>query len=213
MLELHFLRHGQTEFSRSNKFCGSGTDAPLTPEGEEMSRAFAEFYKDTRWKAIYFSPLERTRVTAEIIAASQAIKPHSRDGLTEIGYGKWEGKAVEEVDRLYHDEHISWTADPAWYPPTDGESATSVAARALAVIKEIRDEHDDDGKILIVSHKATIRIALCSLIGIDVGRFRYRLACPVGSVSVVQFSEHGPLIEKIGGRSHLSERLRNLPGT
>lgn len=119
---------------------------------------------------------------------------------------------MEEVDRLYHDEHLSWTADPAWFPPTDGESATSVASRVLAVINEIRDTHDD-GRVLVVSHKAAIRIALCSLIGIDVGRFRYRLACPVGSVSVVQFSDHGPLIEKIGDRSHLNERLRNLPGT
>lgn len=212
MLELYFLRHGQTALSKANMFCGSGTDVPLTPEGEEMARAFAEYYKDTRWNAIYFSPLIRTKVTAEIISASQTIKPIPHDGLIEIGYGAWEGKTVEEVDRLYHDEHISWTADPAWYPPTDGESATSVASRVLPVIAQIRDEHDD-GKILIVSHKATIRIALCSLIGIDVGRFRYRLACPVGSVSIVQFSQHGPLIEKIGGRSHLSERLRNLPGT
>ena len=212
MLELHFLRHGQTALSKANMFCGSGTDAPLTPEGEEMSRAFAEFYKNDRWEAIYFSPLTRTRVTAEIIANSQKIEPRMSDGLTEIGYGKWEGKTVEEVDRLYHDEHISWMADPAWYPPTDGESAISVAARMIGVITQIRDEYDN-GKVLIVSHKAAIRIALCSLIGIDVGRFRYRLACPVGSVSVVQFSQHGPLIEKIGGRSHLSERLRNLAGT
>jgi broad specificity phosphatase PhoE len=212
MLELYFLRHGQTASSRENMFCGSGTDIPLTQEGEEMAYAFATFYKDTHWNAIYSSPLERTRVTAEIIAKPMHIQHRSDDGLTEIGYGKWEGKSVEEVERLYHDEHISWIADPAWYPPTDGESAISVATRALAVIGKIR-EQCDDGKVLIVSHKATIRIALCSLIGIDVGRFRYRIACPVGSVSVVRFGEHGPLIEKIGGRSHLSERLRNLPGT
>ncbi len=212
MLELYFLRHGQTASSRENMFCGSGTDISLTPEGEAMAHAFATFYKDTHWDAIYSSPLERTRVTAEIIAKPLGMRHRRQDGLTEIGYGKWEGKTVEEVDKLYHDEHISWIADPAWYPPTDGESAIAVATRALAVIAKIRQEFND-GKILIVSHKATIRIALCSLIGIDVGRFRYRLACPVGSVSVVRFSEHGPLIEQIGDRAHLSEQLKNLPGT
>jgi broad specificity phosphatase PhoE len=212
MLELYFLRHGQTASSRENKFCGSGTDISLTPEGEEMARAFAAFYKDTRWNAIYSSPLKRTQVTSEIIAKSHGMWHRTHDGLTEIGYGKWEGKTVEEVDKLYHDEHISWIADPAWYPPTDGESAISVATRALAVIGKIREEFDD-GKLLIVSHKAAIRIILCSLIGIDVGRFRYRLACPVGSVSVVQFDKHGPLIVQIGDRSHLSETLKNLPGT
>jgi broad specificity phosphatase PhoE len=212
MLELYFLRHGQTASSRANSFCGSGTDVPLTPEGIEMAQAFAEFYKAVAWKAIYYSPLTRTRVTAEMIEKGRQIPRHEVEALTEIAYGKWEGKTVEEVDREYHDEHISWIADPAWYPPTNGEQATSVAARALSVIQNIRNAFDD-GKVLIVSHKATIRIALCSLIGIDVGRYRYRLACPVGSVSVVQFGEHGPLIRQIGDRSHLSERLKNLPGT
>ncbi len=212
MLELYFLRHGQTAASRENMFCGSGTDIPLTPEGEDMARAFAAFYNDTHWNAIYSSPLERTRVTAEIISKPLRMRHRTRDGLTEIGYGKWEGKTVEDVSRLYHDEHVSWTADPAWYPPTEGESAISVATRALAIIGAIREEFDD-GKVLIVSHKATIRVALCSLIGIDVGRFRYRLACPVGSVSVVRFGEHGPLIEQIGDRAHLTEHLKNLPGT
>jgi probable phosphoglycerate mutase len=140
------------------------------------------------------------------------MKPLVRDELIEISYGKWESKTVEEVEKLYHDEHLSWSADPAWYPPTDGESATSVAARALQVIEEIRKEYTD-GKVLIVSHKATIRIAFCALLGIDVGRYRYRLACPVGSLSIVEFGEHGPLIERIGDRAHLDEHLRNLEGT
>jgi broad specificity phosphatase PhoE len=212
MLEIYFFRHGQTASSRENKFCGSGTDISLTPEGEAMANAFANYYKETRWDAIFSSPLARTRVSAELIAAPHGIQPRLHDGLVEIGYGKWEGKTVEEVDRVYHDEHISWIADPAWYPPTDGEPATSVAARALGVIQKIRNEFEG-GKVLIVSHKATIRIALCSLIGIDVGRYRYRLSCPVGSVSVVQFGEHGPRIEQIGDRAHLSDRLKNLPGT
>ncbi len=212
MLELYFLRHGQTPSSRSNSFCGGGFDVPLTPEGRAMGEAFAEYYKDMTWNAIYYSPLERTRVTAEIILAGRDLPMRSSEGLREIAYGKWEGKSVEEVDREYHDEHISWIADPAWYPPTDGEQATSVAARAVKVVQAIRDEYED-GKVLIVSHKATIRIVLCSLIGIDVGRYRYRLSCPTGSVSVVRFQEHGPFIDRIGDRSHLSERLENLPGT
>jgi broad specificity phosphatase PhoE len=212
MLELYFLRHGQTNLSRENMFCGSGTDVTLTPDGEIMARQFADFYKEMAWQAIYSSPLIRTHTTADIIAEPKHLAPRISDGLTEIGYGKWEGKTVEEVDRLYHDDYLQWTADPAWYPPTEGESATSVAARALHVIEELREEFDD-GNILLVAHKATIRIALCALLGIDVGRFRYRLACPVGSISVVQFGKHGPLIERIGDRSHLDIRLRNLPGT
>ena len=212
MLELYFLRHGQTSSSRSNSFCGGGLDVPLTPEGEAMGRAFAEYYKDTPWKAIYYSPLERTRVTAEMILGGRGIPMREENNLREISYGAWEGKSFEEVDKAYHDEHISWIADPAWYPPTGGEQATSVATRTIKVVQSIREEFEE-GEVLIVSHKATIRIVLCSLIGIDVGRYRYRLSCPAGSVSVVRFQEHGPFIERIGDRSHLSQHLKNLPGT
>lgn len=210
MLQLYFLRHGQTPLSRENRFCGSGTDAPLTEDGLEMARAFWEFYRSEQWNAIYHSPLERTRVTAEIIAKGTPILCDDR--LTEIFYGDWESKTVEEVSNEYHDEHVSWTADPAWYPPTGGEAATSVANRVLSAIADIRSEFED-GKVLIVSHKATIRIALCGLVGIDVGRYRYRLACPVGSVNVVEFGTHGPMIIRTADRSHLNEKLRNLQGT
>ena len=69
------------------------------------------------------------------------------------------------------------------------------------------------GHVLIVSHKATIRIMLCGLLGIDVGRFRYRLACPVGSVSHIEFTKEGPLLHALADRTHLTPELRGLPGT
>jgi probable phosphoglycerate mutase len=80
------------------------------------------------------------------------------------------------------------------------------------VIDRIKQRFSD-GNVLVVSHKATIRIMLCELLGIDVGRFRYRLGCPVSSVSVVEFTKDGPLLHSLGDRSHLNERLRSLPGT
>jgi probable phosphoglycerate mutase len=135
-----------------------------------------------------------------------------RDDLKEIGYGKWEAQSSETVNRDFHDDYIRWTADPAWYPPTDGELAISIAHRGLRVVEEIKQRFSG-GNVLVVSHKATIRIILCSLLGIDVGRFRYRLGCPVGSVSVVEFSAQGPLLHALADRTHLTERLRTLPGT
>ena len=112
--------------------------------------------------------------------------------------------------REFHDDYVSWLADPAWHAPTGGESAAAVAQRGLQVIREITDRFDD-GNVLVVSHKATLRIILCGLLGIDVGRFRYRLVCPVGSVSVVEFTHEGPLLHSLADRSHLSKRLRSLP--
>ncbi|AFZ27633.1 fructose-2,6-bisphosphatase [Cylindrospermum stagnale PCC 7417] len=210
-LTLYFLRHGQTEFSRNNAYCGA-IDSELTPEGLEMAQAFAAAYSSTPWKAVFCSPMKRTLATAKPLCAATGMQPELRDGLKEINYGQWEGKTPEEINREYHDDYIRWSADPAWNAPTGGEMAVTIAGRAMQVIEEIRQLYHS-GNVLIVAHKATIRIILCSLLGIDVGRFRYRWGCPVSSLSIVEFTSHGPLLQVLADRTHLGDRLRNLPGS
>ena len=211
-LSLYLLRHGQTALSREDVFCGSGLDPELTQEGQEMAQAFAEAYQTYSWAGIFTSQLRRTIDTAEPLCNALGIKPEIFAGLNEIGYGSWEGRTKADIDHSYHDDYVNWLADPAWHAPTGGELAVEVARRSLQVVGEI-SERFHDTNVLVVSHKATIRIILCSLLGIDVGRFRYRLGCPVGSVSIVEFSSHGPLLKVMADRSHLNERLRSLPGT
>ena len=183
-LTLYFLRHGQTPLSREDVFCGSGLDPDLTAEGLEMAREFADAYRNASWSAVYSSPLRRTVATAQPLCETLNLQMELRDELKEIGYGKWEGQTKEAINLAYHDDYLQWLADPAWYPPTDGEMAVAIARRALHVIEEIKGRFTT-GNVLVVSHKATIRIALCGLLGIDVGRFRYRMSCPVGSVTIV----------------------------
>jgi probable phosphoglycerate mutase len=209
---LHLLRHGQTALSRDNVFCGRGMDPDLTPDGQAMAEAFAAVYRQTPWEAIYASPLRRAIATATPLSRAVSIPFEVRDGLAELDYGEWDGKSAEEVDRTNHDEFVRWSSDPAWNAPTGGETAIALSQRMTEVIEEIRAAHGD-GNVLVVSHKASIRVLLCALLGVDVGRFRYRFGCPVGSVSVVEFGAHGPLAASVADRSHLDAALRALPGT
>jgi len=211
-LRIYFLRHGQTELSREDNFCGSGLDPELTSKGLEMAQAFAAAYRTKPWKAVYCSNLKRSIASGQPLCDALSIQMQVRPDLSEIGYGKWEGLTKEFVEREYHDDYVSWLADPAWHAPTGGELAVVIARRGLRVVEEITQRFTD-GNVLIVSHKATIRVILCSLLGIDVGRFRYRLVCPVGSVSAVEFTSEGPLLQSLADRSHLSEALKSLPGT
>jgi probable phosphoglycerate mutase len=211
-LKLYLLRHGQTALSRANMFCGGRLDPPLTPDGLRMAEAFAECFASTPWQAIYASPLQRALATAAPLARATQHVIHQREGLAEIDYGQWDGKSVDEVDDEYHDEYERWVADPAWNPPTGGETAVALAQRVTHVFEGIRAAHAD-GNVLVVSHKATIRVALCALLGVDVGRFRYRFGCPVGSVTIIEFGAHGPLAATVADRSHLSVELRALEGT
>lgn len=177
-----------------------------------MAEAFATAYRKKEWTAIFTSSLRRTITTAQPLCDALGLSMQSRAELNEIAYGEWEGLSKERVEKQYHDDYISWLADPAWHAPTGGELAVTIAQRSLPVVQEIR-ERFEDGEILVVSHKATIRIILCSLMGIDVGRFRYRLGCPVGGLSVVEFTSHGPLLHTLADRSYLTEALKSLPGT
>lgn len=210
-LRIYFLRHGQTPFSRENSYCGA-LDPELTDEGIQMAEAFAIAYQATPWTAVFVSPMKRTIATAKPLCDAIAIDMQLRDGLKEIKYGKWEGETVEAVQINYSEDYVKWLAEPAWNAPTGGETAVEIANRSSSVITEIL-QHYTDGNVLVVSHKATIRIILCSLLGVDLGRFRTRIAAPVASVSVVKFDRHGPLLERLGDRNHLSEALKTLQGT
>ncbi|MBE9167475.1 histidine phosphatase family protein [Pleurocapsales cyanobacterium LEGE 06147] len=210
-LKVYFLRHGETTSSQTGTYCGA-LDINLTPEGHQMAKDFAQAYQSLPWTAIYTSPLRRTVDTAKPLCQAVGIEMQSRDGLKEITYGKWEGKTPEEINHEFHDEYVRWLADPGWNSPTGGEKGVDIARRSSLVLEEIEQTHST-GNVLVVSHKATIRIMLCSLLGIDVGRFRDRIGMPVASVTIVEMAERGPLLHVMGDRSHLSEQLRQRVGT
>lgn len=210
-LNIYFLRHGETTASRTGGYCGA-LDIDLTEVGTQMAQAFADAYRDLPWAAVYTSPLRRTVATAQPLCEAIGLQMQVRAGLREIEYGQWEGLTVEAVRQQYAEDYVRWLTEPAWNPPTGGETAVQVASRASLVIAEIENQYAD-GNVLVVSHKATIRILLCSLLGIDLGRFRDRIDMPVAAVSVVKFDVHGPLLQRLGDRAHLPPALRALPGT
>jgi broad specificity phosphatase PhoE len=207
----YFLRHGETEASRDGVYTGD-LDVDLTPEGCQMAERFAGAYGSLPWAAIFSSPLRRSVGTAKPLADAVGLELQVRDGLREISFGEWEGRTPKEVDRRFHDDYVSWLADAGWNRPTGGERGVDVARRSVAVTDEI-ERTFVSGNVLVVSHKATLRIILCSLLGIDVSHYRDRLDFPVASTAVVEMTDQGPMLKSFGDRSHLPEELRLRPGT
>jgi len=210
-LSLYFLRHGETTHSQTGGFCGF-LDPELTESGQAMAQAFADAYKQLSWEAIFTSPMKRTIATVKPLCQAVNIEPQLRDGLKEINYGQWENLTQEYVEKHYKVEFMRWHREPAWNSPPKGETTVQIASRASLVIAEIEEKYPS-GNVLVVSHKATIRIILCNLLGIDLGRYRDRINMPVATVSVVKFDTHGPMLDRLGDRSHLPEALRNRAGT
>ncbi|MEO1093766.1 MAG: histidine phosphatase family protein [Cyanobacteria bacterium J06638_28] len=210
-LNLYFLRHGETTHSQTGGYCGF-LDPELTPSGLAMAQAFAGVYQALSWAAIFASPMKRTIATAEPLCKAVSTQLQLREGLKELFYGEWEDRTSEHVQATYPNDYERWLAEPAWNPPTGGETAVQLASRSSAVVAEI-EETFTEGNVLVVSHKATIRVMLCSLLGIDLGRYRDRIEMPVASVSLIQFGRYGPLLKRLGDRAHLSDDLRNRAGT
>ncbi len=210
-LSIYFLRHGETTASQRGGYCGT-LDPDLTPEGYQMAEDFADAHKPLPWVAVFSSPLRRAVATAKPLCEAAGIRMQLKEGLREMAYGQWEGKTHEEVSREFHDTYVGWLADPGWNAPTGGERGIDVARRSSLVVEEI-ERTCSAGNVLVVSHKATTRIMLCSLIGIDVGRFRDRISMPVASISIVEMAVHGPLLHVMGDRAYLREHLRKRVGT
>jgi probable phosphoglycerate mutase len=93
-LQLHLPRHGQTDCSRANRFCGS-IDVPLNEDGAAMAEAYGSHYADQPWQAIYGSPVARARQTPERLAARVHLPIQIEPGLREIADGEWPGLRAE----------------------------------------------------------------------------------------------------------------------
>jgi broad specificity phosphatase PhoE len=210
-MNLYMVRHGQTDASRENRFSGS-SNPPLTSVGEAMAEAFARAYASLKWDAIYTSPMLRTRQTAEPLSRLTGVQAIVEDGLKEIDYGEWEGLRQEDVKQRWPEAFEHWADDVASRGTPGGETAFHVAARAMRAVEGIRSG-SAQGNVLIVSHKATLRIITCALLGLDVRLFRERIAEPVSAVTMFKVTRTTALLTLHGDRSHLSEDLKNQEGT
>ncbi len=211
MLELYLIRHGQTDLSRENRFSGS-IDPPLNPVGVRMADAFGAAYADREWDAIVSSPSRRAVDTATALAGRVGMTPQIEAGLREISYGEWESLRHAEAQARWPEAYAWWAEDTASRSTPGGETAFDVAARAAPVIERIRADHPE-GRVLVVSHKATIRILVCALLGLDVRKFRIRIGQPVAAVTRFDIGPTGAMLVALGDVGHLPPDLRNIEGT
>lgn len=187
MTRVFLVRHGATARTAEDRFSGDvGVD--LSDEGRSQARSLAARLECSTIDAVYASPLSRTLETAQIVVAGRPLVIEQRDGLREIGHGHWEGLTRREVEAQFPEEYSAWEADPFTYAPAGAESGVSVLSRALPVMREIVVAHPEQ-TVLVVSHKATIRLLLASLLGFDLRSYRDRLDQAPACLNIVEFKD------------------------
>jgi probable phosphoglycerate mutase len=184
---LYLVRHGATPLSAEDRFAGA-TDVELSAEGREQAEYLAQRLADDRIVAVYCSPMRRTVETASALARPHGLAPIPYDGLREIHHGRWEGLRRAEVEARFPDEYAAWETDPFTFAPEGGESGLSVLARALPVVREVVLTHQDQN-VVVVSHKATLRLILSSLLGFDARGYRDRLDQSPACLNVLDFKD------------------------
>ena len=207
---IFLVRHGATILTAEDRFTGA-TDVPLSDEGRTQVGRLAERLKNVPIAAIYTSPLERAMETARIIAAPHQLETQQREGLREISHGHWEKLTRQEVEEKFPTEAALWEQDPYTFAPQDGESGLAVTARALPDLVEIVRLHEGF-PVVVVSHKATIRLLLSSLLGFDPRRYRDNLDQDPAALNIVDFK--GPVRARLmlfNDTSHYSAAGLALP--
>jgi probable phosphoglycerate mutase len=181
------VRHGDTVLSAEDRFAGE-TDVELSEKGREEARRLAKRLSGEKITAVYASPLGRTIETARIIAEPHHLQVQPCDGFREISHGHWEGMKRHEVEEKFPKEMAEWEKDPYTFAPAGGESGLAVTARALPALIDLVRKHPGES-ILIVSHKATIRLLLSSLLGFDPRRYRDNLDQKPAALNIVDFRD------------------------
>jgi len=204
-LNLYLLRHGETEFSRGDRFCGD-IDAPLTAAGELMAERFADAYGDMHWRAIITSTRRRTIATASPLAQLAGMRIEQEQRLDEMFFGDWQGLTKKEAASRHPARYAQWRCDPMVGAPA-GESPFDVSTRAVAAIDDLRARYDS-GNVLVVSHKTVLRLVYCRLLNIELRRYRECVDWPTCALTMIELGPCHAAARLVTDERHLLPQPR-----
>jgi broad specificity phosphatase PhoE len=188
-VRLLLARHGQTEWHSDNRYV-SRTDIGLTETGREQASTLARRAQREKVDLVLSSPLGRALETAKPAAAACDLEPQTDGRLRELDFGDWEGRTLSEI-RDEDSESVRRFEESAEHGFPGGEPLQEGAERVIEVFADISRSHAG-GTVLVVAHNTLLRLALCRMLGVELGQYR-RLMPRVlnGALSEVRFTESG----------------------
>jgi broad specificity phosphatase PhoE len=198
----HLLRHGQ-HVLQGRVLAGRTPGIGLSTMGRAEIAAVADRLANEDIVALYSSPLQRTRETAEILSERLDLPIQYREDLLELDFGEWTGLTFDAVRT---DER--W---PAWRDCRSiatipgGESMRQVQERAVEALFDLRQTHRD-GRVLIVSHGDVIRAALLFALGMPLD-FYSRIEVGLASINTIHIDNSGIRVLGVNERPRLEPSL------
>jgi broad specificity phosphatase PhoE len=199
-LRLFVIRHGETAWSRERRFAGS-RDVPLVPEGLRQCEAIARTLAGGALAAVYASPLERARASAEVIAKPHRLTVGIEPAFSEMVFGEWEGLTREEVAARFPAAFEQWRHAPHLARIAGGETLTAVAARARAGVEALLGTHTG-GAVVLVSHAIVVRLIVLDALGLGPERLWSVDASPAG-ISEIEYEPGWATVHRMNTLAHL----------
>jgi broad specificity phosphatase PhoE len=200
VLRLFVLRHGETESSRDRRFTG-GRDVALTPAGQRQAEAAAVALATVGLQAVYASPLERARTSAELIAKPHGLPVRLDPRFAEMRFGDWEGLTLAEAAAQTPALYAQWRSAPHEVIAPGGESLRAVAARVGEGIAALQEAHPDE-TVVLVTHAIVVRVIVLAALGLDPERLWSVDASP-GGLTEIEYRPGWVTVHRMNTLSHL----------
>jgi probable phosphoglycerate mutase len=160
----------------------------LNAEGRRQAHALGATLRPLHVWAVYSSPRERARETAQAIAAGSDVTPvRLVDELDEIDFGEWTGLSFDELNG--RDDWAAFNRCRASTPIPGGEWMRDVQMRACRATSELCRAHSE-ATIAIVSHGDVLRALVARVMDVPLDRLDSFRIDPA-SVSVLEPAAQG----------------------
>jgi probable phosphomutase (TIGR03848 family) len=197
MATLLLLRHGRTTSNADGTLAGR-TAVGLDETGQAQARAVGERLRDLPLAAVVSSPLIRCRQTLEL--AVPATEPELDEGLTECGYGDWEGQSLKKLAKEPLWRVVQQHPAGVTFPGAQGESMAAMSARAVAAVRSwdarVTATSGPGALWLACSHGDVIKSIVADALGVHLDLFQ-RIMVDPASISVVRYTEGRPFLVRL----------------
>ena len=196
MTVFHLVRHGEHVWRGRGILAGRSAGVGLTAAGRAQIAAVGECLAGEEIAALYASPLQRTRESADILAARLALPVQCRDDLIELDFGEWTGLTFDEVRRDGRWE--AWRTYRSLAAVPGGESMRQAQQRTVDALAELHRTHQR-GTVVVVSHGDVIRAALLFALGMPLDLYA-RIEIDLGSISTIEVADIGFRVRRLNQR-------------
>jgi len=148
-LKIVLVRPGSTDLDEQRRIKGT-LNIPLSTTGEGEARDTAADLIDVKVDAIFCSPCLAAQQTARQLSHDGQIKIKVEEALTNLDYGLWHGKLIEELKVTQPKLFKQWQEHPERVCPPGGETVEQVRSRVSRLLKKIRRKHKKGVVVLVV---------------------------------------------------------------